>query len=441
MNNEREHRPVSPQQGQSSSLPFSPVTRNGINYFWGIPYASARRFSYPELAPLENLPMGFTADTPAPGCPQPTGLAGPDIGQPVSFSEDCLKLSVMTPAHAEGTKLPVMVFFHGGSYLTGGGDAPAYDPHKLVEEQNLVVVTVTYRLGLLGFLGGTATRPANLGLLDALTALRWVKGNIERFGGDPECVTAWGQSAGGDLVARLLATPEVAEENLIHRAIIQSAPLDLGYGKQKLAKHLLAATEHLDRRAPAQVWAHQGGRYFFANPLRFGWSGFLPLGCQFGAYPLPAEEEEPVQLAQLAARVPLLVGNMPREAAGLTPEFPTALGKFLFAWGEPLTRWLTERIYTRASRNFADKYRRAGGQATVYSLETGSGWHYRRSTHSSDLSLLFDNPAWEGSALRAGAGPSTRTQQGRALRAVWASLARTGSVPAQYADAARISLA
>lgn len=419
--------------------PLSPLVRGGVNYYLGLPYGSAQRFKHPELLTLTDLPASFRADTPAQGCPQPTGPAGPDIGQPPSFSEDCLKLSVVTPSSAAGQALPVMVFFHGGSYLTGGGDAPAYDPYLLVAEQNLVVVKVTYRLGLLGFLGGTDARPANLGLLDALTALRWVKEHIGRFGGDPECITAWGQSAGGDLVARLLATPAVAEQNLIHRAIIQSAPLDMGYGKKKLTDYLLEATEHLDTRAPAQVWARQGGRYFFAHPLRFGWSGFLPLGCQFGSYPLPVEEQELTQFAKIAGRVPLLVGNMAREVAGLTPDFPTVLGNWGFACGEPLIHWLTERVYTRASQRFAEKYKQAGGRASVYMLKTGLGWHYRRSAHSSDLSLLFDGPVWEGSALRAGVGSVGRREQGQALRAVWADFARTGVLSGPGAGAARLS--
>lgn len=402
MNQEPEKKIGNRMHSAQEKLPFNGCRRKELNYYLGIPYGSAQRFSYPKPLSLADLPSGFTVDTPAPGCPQPIGLAGADIGQPASFSEDCLMLSIVTPTHAKGKELPVVVFFHGGSYLTGGGDAPAYDPQQLVAEQNLILVKVTYRLGLLGFLGGTASRPANLGLLDALTALCWVKENIGRFGGNPECITVWGQSAGGDLVARLLSIPEVAQKDLIHRAIIQSAPLDLAYGKKKLTAHLLNITEKLDRQAPVQVWARQGERYFLAHPLRFGWSAFLPLGCHFGTYPLPTEEREAAQLARIAPNVPLLVGNMPREVAGLTPDFPPALANLAFTCAEPLVRWVTRRLYTQASQNFADKYRRAGGQATIYSLETGSGWHYRRSAHSSDLSLFFDNPAWHSTALYVG---------------------------------------
>jgi carboxylesterase type B len=89
-----------------------------------------------------------------------------------------------------------MVWIHGGSYVFGAGDAAIFDPRALVEEQGVIVVSVTYRLGLFGFLGGSAGRAANLGLLDIIEALRWVKRNIQAFGGAPDCVTLFGQSAG-----------------------------------------------------------------------------------------------------------------------------------------------------------------------------------------------------------------------------------------------------
>ncbi len=99
---------------------------------------------------------------------------------------------------APGDKRPVMVWIHGGSYVFGAGDAAIYDARALVEEQGVIVVSVTYRLGLLGFLGGSGGRAANVGLLDIIEALRWVKANIAAFGGDTDNITLFGQSAGGD---------------------------------------------------------------------------------------------------------------------------------------------------------------------------------------------------------------------------------------------------
>ena len=122
----------------------------------------------------------------------------------------------------DGERLPVMVWLHGGSYTSGSGDLAIFDPAVLVAETRVIVVSVTYRLGLFGYLSTSTGRPANLGLLDQIEAFRWVQRNIASFGGDPGRVTAFGQSAGGDAVAHLMATPDAA--SLFQRAIIQSAP-------------------------------------------------------------------------------------------------------------------------------------------------------------------------------------------------------------------------
>jgi para-nitrobenzyl esterase len=101
-------------------------------------------------------------------------------------SEDCQNLSITVPADlAPGELLPVMVWIHGGSYTTGSGDLAIFDPAVLVAETRVVVVSVTYRLGLFGFLATHSGRPGNLGLLDQLEAFRWVQRNVAAFGGDP----------------------------------------------------------------------------------------------------------------------------------------------------------------------------------------------------------------------------------------------------------------
>ena len=99
---------------------------------------------------------------------------------------------------AEGEKLPVIVWIHGGSYEVGCGTLPTTDAGTWVKEQNIIVVSVSYRLGLFGFLGNTETRPPNLGLLDIIEALKWIKKNIESFGGNSNNITLFGQSSGGD---------------------------------------------------------------------------------------------------------------------------------------------------------------------------------------------------------------------------------------------------
>ena len=141
-------------------------------------------------------------------------------------SEDCLTLNVFTAAADESARLPVMVWFHGGSNTTGHGGAQIFDGSNLAA-RGAVVVTANYRLGPLGFLAhplltaeSENASSGNYGLLDQIAALRWVQENIERFGGDTERVTIFGQSAGGEDVCLLMASPLTA--GLIHRAIGQS---------------------------------------------------------------------------------------------------------------------------------------------------------------------------------------------------------------------------
>ena len=198
----------------------------GISAFLGIPYAASpagdRRWTAPQA------PDGWQgvrqAQAFGPACPQPASqavLLEDDNNQ----SEDCLSLNVWTPdTDAEG--LPVMVWMHGGAFYLGAGGAPIYDGSALARE-DVVVVTLNYRLGTLGFFGhpGLAEEQAgvpraNYGFLDQVAALEWVRDNIEGFGGDPGNVTIFGESAGGVSVLLHLYSP--LSEGLFDKAIIQS---------------------------------------------------------------------------------------------------------------------------------------------------------------------------------------------------------------------------
>jgi para-nitrobenzyl esterase len=141
-------------------------------------------------------------------------------------SEDCLHLNVWTPGLDE-TRRPVLVWIHGGGFLIGSGSVALYEGYDLARRGDMVVVTINYRLGALGYLhlhgiGGDAFRGAsNAGLRDQIAALEWVRDNIDRFGGDPGNVTICGQSAGAMSVGALLSAPRARA--LFHRAICQSS--------------------------------------------------------------------------------------------------------------------------------------------------------------------------------------------------------------------------
>jgi para-nitrobenzyl esterase len=148
----------------------------------------------------------------------------------VNQSEDCLTLNVYTPANAKGGKLPVMVFIHGGSFTSGSGSLFLYDGAHFAE-RGVVLVTVNYRLGRLGFFAHpalSAEQPggdlANYGMMDNIAALKWVQANIAAFGGDPRNVTAFGESAGGILINDLMASPKA--QGLFAKAIAES-----GFGR------------------------------------------------------------------------------------------------------------------------------------------------------------------------------------------------------------------
>ncbi|MGA7869291.1 MAG: carboxylesterase family protein, partial [Candidatus Binatus sp.] len=146
-------------------------------------------------------------------------------------SEDCLSLNVWTPALG-GKRRPVMVWIHGGAFTIGSGSQALYDGSVLARRGDVVVVTVNYRLGPLGFLrladvtGGKIPATGNEGMLDQVAALEWVRDNIAEFGGDPGNVTIFGESAGGMSVGTLLAMP--AARGLFHKAIPQSGACHTG---------------------------------------------------------------------------------------------------------------------------------------------------------------------------------------------------------------------
>ncbi|MGV0626130.1 carboxylesterase/lipase family protein [Mycolicibacter minnesotensis] len=185
--------------------------------FQGIPYAAppVGPLRWQQPAPMPAWPGVRDALHRGPWCVQP------DAAEVDPISEDCLTLNVWTPTGSAAEPLPVMVWIHGGSFMRGSADI--YHAQRLAVRGRIVVVTINYRLGALGFLADPALgEPGNYGLADQQAALRWVRDNIEEFGGDPGKVTIAGESAGGMSVCDHLAAPDSA--GLFRSAIIQSGP-------------------------------------------------------------------------------------------------------------------------------------------------------------------------------------------------------------------------
>jgi para-nitrobenzyl esterase len=206
------------------------TTEGGIAVFRGIRYGVARRFEAP-LPPARASAIVDALDY-GPSSPQ-TGLAA------LARSEDCLFLNVWTPAPGPGARRPVMVYFHGGAYSSGTANHPDLDGARLAARGDVVVVTVGHRLNAFGYLYLARLDPrfpdsGNVGQLDLILALKWVRHNIAGFGGDPAKVTVFGQSGGGAKIATLMGTPAAA--GLFHRAATMS-------GQQVTASGPLHATE------------------------------------------------------------------------------------------------------------------------------------------------------------------------------------------------------
>jgi para-nitrobenzyl esterase len=197
--------------------------REGVYEYRGIPYAAApvgqARWTLPKP------PQPWNDVRPAmdfgPACAQEARF---ELTQ-ASEAEDCLTINVSVPRHANPkSRLPVLVWIHGGAFV--GGSSSLYRLDRLAREANLVVVSMNYRVGVLGFMPHPAFEAAsngNLGLEDQRMALRWVRRNIANFGGNPENVTLAGESAGGASVCMHLSSPEQVK-GLFHKAIILSAP-------------------------------------------------------------------------------------------------------------------------------------------------------------------------------------------------------------------------
>ena len=222
-------------------------SRDGHVAFLGIPYGEAGRFLPP--APAAGWTGVRDATVAGPVAPQDPLVPPPYRAvAPLVEGEDCLSLNVFTPA-VDGARRPVLFWIHGGGFSHGAGSQPQYDGGALAERGDVVVVTINYRLGALGYLylgghGGDEWGAAvNAGQLDQVLALRWVQENIAAFGGDPANVTIFGQSAGAVAVSTLLAMP--AARGLFSKAIAQSGTAGHLGGRDRAAAATAAYLERL----------------------------------------------------------------------------------------------------------------------------------------------------------------------------------------------------
>ncbi len=293
------------------------ISNGPVRIFKGIPYGAptggANRFmpsrpAAPWTGVREATQIG-------PRCPQPPtpGLM-PEEAIDLDYGlmgEDCLSLNLWTASLDSAAKQPVMVWLHGGGYAVGSGGSVRYDGSNLARRRDVVVVTVNHRLNAFGFLDLSSTgsdrfaEAANIGMLDIVAALEWVRDNIANFGGDPGNVTVFGESGGGGKVSTLMAMP--AAKGLFHRAIAQSGVALRGMtadASAATARVLLAQLE-IDAASLGRIQEVPFERILAALEAAKPPLGFGPV---VDGRALPRHPFDPAA-PEISADVPMLLGS------------------------------------------------------------------------------------------------------------------------------------
>ena len=446
-------------------------TQDGLYIYKGIPYAKAERFM-PPTAP-DSWEGIRSSRAFGPTCPQAPRQGWNNDQMAFAYrwddgfpGEDCLRVNIWTPGIEDGKKRPVMVWLHGGGYAAGSGqELPGYDGANLARKGDVVVVTLNHRLNVLGFLdlsafGEKYAVSGNVGLLDLVAALQWVKENIAHFGGDAGNVTIFGQSGGGGKVSTLLATPSA--KGLFHKAIVQSGSMlrtmearysrrigaavveELGLKPGKIDDitnipytQLLAAGEKAVARVKAE--AEKEGISTFI----FGWAPTVD------GKVLPAQPFDP-QAPEQSRDVPVIIGTTQHEFCmstyvpafrGITKEkaeeqmhakYGERTNDFLTAFEKAYPDYKpqdlidTDFIFRPGAVEQADLKANQGG-APVYMYlfrwESPVMDGILRSTHCLEIPFVFNNVVRHASMTGGGA---EAIALGETMSDCWISFARTG---------------
>ncbi len=433
--------------------------RDGINIFRGVPYATAPvgQLRWQPPTPAPTWQGVHDAAKFGPACFQPTPRAASIYSDPpAAMSEDCLSLNIWTPADPHNT--PVMVWIHGGSLTGGAGSETLYDGTALAK-RGIVVVTINYRLGVLGYLAHpelSAESPdhvsGNYGLLDQIEALHWVNRNIRAFGGNPANVTVAGESAGALSVLYLLASP--AAHGLFHKAILESAYMistpelrQKRFGEEPAEAIGVRLATKLGAKNIVDLRAMDAATLTSQAPL----AGYLPFGTIDG-HILPHQLVEVFDRGE-QAHVPVLVGfnsgeirslrflapPPPADEAAYTKAIRERYGSLAEAFlrlyppsniPESILAETRDAMYGWTAERVAAKQTAIGEPAFLYLFDHGyptaeaAGLH---AFHASELPYVFGTadltpPAWPKI-------PSTPEEKhfSDAIAAYWASFIRTGS--------------
>jgi para-nitrobenzyl esterase len=435
------------------------ATDNGTAYF-GIPFAAPPvgplRFRAPRPPVRRSAPFDATRFAPAPiQQPPAPGLYGPG---PLPQSEDCLALNIWTPANPGPH--PVYLWIHGGGNVAGSSRMPVFDGSRFAR-QGIVCVTISYRVGALGFLdlsallGADYAGSGNNGLLDIVEALRWVRANIAAFGGDPRQVTIGGQSAGAKNVCALLAMP--AARGLFHRAIVESGGAETAIdrdGAARMARRFLELTGASDAR---DLLTLDDAALLAAQlKLQKSWPRKYPFRAVVDGSVLP---DLPLSMVRdgRAAPVPLLIGTTRDEIAFFGPNAAhdgsvvqgdlanmaiEAFAPVYEAYGRTFAslsavdrryRALTAEEYWLPTLRTASAHANARRPTWLYRLDMprSAAPNAGYAVHGSELPLVWDKVRDPQSAFLGPEGPDAEALSAR-MHAHWVSFIRTGEPEASW---------
>lgn len=406
----------------------------GIWRVYGLKYANAERHEIPEFNTIKGRVINATKRAAASLQNLNDGMFRFFGGEEENarYSEYPQRLSIHIPIDTEPTdKLPVMVFLHGGSYVGGGGDLRIFDPKRIVREQNVIIVTVTNRLGVLGYLGNDSNYPSNLGLLDQIEALRFVNKYISYFGGDDKNITLFGQSSGADSVMNLMVVDET--EGMFQKIIVQSAPFGLRNNRETMSMemftHQREAYKDADIETLMAIQAEAG-----KIGSKYGLNGAMPFGAQYGHHPLPSLKLFDETFSERAKSVTVMIGSNTREVVMFLDLIP--LLKRMYqnvvtrAVPEAAISLLSKRIYANGAKHYA----KLAKHAYLYELSWGARHNPYRASHTIESPLLFgDEDVWKDSVFITGKDWASVEHDGKRLRYIWAEFAKHGTIDVKLA--------
>jgi len=432
---------------------------NGVDVYRAVPYAApptgALRFRPPETASAWSGERDATEHGPV--APQNRSRLAVPMGDFTrTQGEDCLTLTIWTPA-ADGKKRPVLVWYHGGAFVSGAGSLDWYSGASLAKHGDIVVVGVNYRLGILGFMHKPGLSATNLGLRDQIAALEFIHANIVDFGGDPDAITMAGQSAGGLSVLALLALPQTRK--FFRRSIIQSSPFGRDLKAPEDAAVVAAKTEEfLGIRNDAQ-WSTVSPTDILAAQAKtmMHYARFADVTPPY--WPVADRELFGADMA-----VSALAGAAERETiVGYTRDESTAFfakneqvlkaddaaveGRFRDFFGADaraamreyaertgesspvalLSAMVGDAALAAKSLDFCDRLATAGNPAWVYRFDWAAPGNPFKACHCIEIPFMFDSlPHWSAPMLEGGA-PAGMTTLAAQMRDSWIAFVRTGN--------------